>query len=39
LARVVWTGPDDGTGSFKLGVEFEAAESGFWGNDYHVSGA
>jgi len=39
LARVVWTGPDDGTGSFKLGVEFEAAESGFWGNDYHVSSA
>jgi hypothetical protein len=37
LARVVWTGSDDGTGSFKLGVEFEAAESGFWGNDYHVS--
>jgi hypothetical protein len=38
VARVVWTGPDDGTGSFKLGVEFEDAESGFWGNDYHVSG-
>jgi hypothetical protein len=38
-ARVVWTGPDDGTGSFKLGVEFEDAESGFWGDDYRVTNA
>jgi len=33
-ARVVWTGPEDGSGSYKLGVEFEDAESGFWGDDY-----
>jgi hypothetical protein len=33
-ARVVWTGPEDGSGSSKLGVEFEAPESGFWGDDY-----
>jgi hypothetical protein len=38
-ARVVWTGPDDGTGSYKLGVEFEGPESGFWGSDYSVSKA
>jgi PilZ domain len=38
-ARVVWTGPDDGRGSFKLGVQFEDAESGFWGSDYRVSDA
>ncbi|HZP32014.1 MAG TPA: PilZ domain-containing protein [Candidatus Acidoferrales bacterium] len=36
-ARVVWTGPDDGTGYFKLGVEFEGPESGFWGPDYSVN--
>jgi PilZ domain len=36
-ARVVWTGPGDGTGIYKLGVEFEDAESGFWGNDYRVA--
>ncbi len=35
-ARVVWTGPDDGSGSYKLGGEFEAPESGFWGDDYSV---
>jgi hypothetical protein len=33
-ARVVWTGPQESSGSYKLGVEFEAPESGFWGNDY-----
>jgi hypothetical protein len=37
-AQVVWAGPDDGTGSYKLGVEFDDAESGFWGEDYSVSG-
>jgi hypothetical protein len=35
-ARVVWTGPDDGTGSYKLGVEFDEPESGFWGDDYSL---
>jgi PilZ domain len=35
-ARVVWTGPDDGTGLYKLGVEFEEPESGFWGHDYSL---
>ena len=35
-ARVVWTGPNEGQG-YKLGVEFEGAESGFWGADYSVS--
>jgi hypothetical protein len=34
-ARVVWTGPDEGTG-YKLGVEFEAPESGFWGDAYSL---
>ena len=38
-ARVVWTGPEDGSGSYKLGVEFEAAESGFWGDDYSLKPA
>jgi len=38
-ARVVWTGPEDGSGSYKLGVEFEDAESGFWGNDYSLKPA
>ena len=38
-ARVVWTGPEDGSGSYKLGVEFEAAESGFWGDDYSLKAA
>ena len=38
-ARVVWTGADDGTGSCKLGVEFESPESGFWGSDYSVNKA
>jgi hypothetical protein len=33
-ARVVWTGPEDATGSYKLGVEFQAPECGFWGDDY-----
>lgn len=35
-ARVVWTGPNDGTGLYKLGVEFEGPESGFWGSDYSL---
>lgn len=35
-ARVVWTGPQEGSGSYKLGVEFEAPESGFWGDDYSL---
>lgn len=36
LARVVWSGPKDGSGSYKLGVEFEESESGFWGDDYSL---
>lgn len=36
-ARVIWTGPDEGMG-YKLGIEFETPESGFWGDDYSVSG-
>lgn len=35
-ARVVWTGPQEASGSYKLGIEFEAPESGFWGNDYSL---
>jgi hypothetical protein len=35
-ARVVWTGPEDGTGSYKVGIEFEGPESGFWGDDYSL---
>ena len=35
-ARVIWTGPEERSGSYKLGVEFEDAESGFWGNDYSL---
>jgi hypothetical protein len=38
-ARVVWSGPEDGSGSYKLGVEFEGAESGFWGDDYSLKPA
>jgi hypothetical protein len=35
-ARVIWTGPEERSGSYKLGVEFEDAESGFWGDDYSL---
>ena len=35
-ARVVWTGPQEPSGSYKLGVEFEAPESGFWGDQYSL---
>jgi hypothetical protein len=38
-ARIVWTGPEDGSRSYKLGVEFEEAESGFWGSDYGLKPA
>jgi PilZ domain len=38
-ARVIWTGPEDDSRAYKLGVEFEAAESGFWGNDYSIKPA
>jgi hypothetical protein len=33
--RVVWSGTKDASGSYKLGVEFEAPPSGFWGDDYN----
>ena len=32
--RVVWSGGEDVPGSYKLGVEFEAEMSEFWGDDY-----
>jgi hypothetical protein len=35
-ARVVWTGPQESSGSYKLGVECETPESGFWGDDYSL---
>jgi hypothetical protein len=36
-ARVVWTGPEEeGSGTHKLGVEFETPEFGFWGDDYSL---
>ena len=35
-ARVVWTGPEESKG-YKLGVEFEGPESGFWGDDYSLA--
>ena len=38
-ARVVWTGPEEGSGSYKLGVKFETPESGFWGDDYSLKPA
>jgi hypothetical protein len=38
-ARVVWTGPGEGSGTYKLGVEFETPESGFWGDDYSLKPA
>ena len=39
-ARVVWTGPEEeGSGTYKLGVEFETPESGFWGDDYSLKPA
>ena len=30
-ARVVWAGPRETSGAYKIGVEFETPESGFWG--------
>jgi hypothetical protein len=33
-ARVVWCGPQDSSGSYKLGVEFEEPVPNFWGDDY-----
>ena len=35
-ARVVWSGAKEVSGAYKLGVEFEAPESGFWGDDYSL---
>ena len=35
-ARVVWTRPGGSFGAYKLGIEFEDAESGFWGDDYSL---
>jgi len=35
-ARVVWRGSQDESGLYKLGIEFESPESGFWGDDYKL---
>ncbi len=35
-ARVVWAAPGGSFGSYKLGIEFETPESGFWGDDYSL---
>ena len=35
-ARVVWTGPQESSGRYKIGIEFETPESGFWGHDYNL---
>ena len=37
--RVVWGGPKDDSGSYKLGIEFETPASGFWGDDYPHGGS
>jgi hypothetical protein len=34
--RVVWCGSQDGTGSFKLGIEFREASADFWGTHYNI---
>jgi len=34
--RVVWGGSQDGTGSYKLGIEFREASAEFWGAHYNV---
>jgi hypothetical protein len=33
--RVVWCGTQDGTGSYKLGIEFREASAEFWGAHYN----
>lgn len=33
--RVVWCGTRDGTGSYKLGIEFREASAEFWGAHYN----
>jgi hypothetical protein len=33
-ARIVWSGSQDPTGSYKLGVEFQASSPEFWGERY-----
>lgn len=38
-ARVVWSGGEDGSGIYKLGVEFEKAAPDFWGDDYNPEDA
>jgi hypothetical protein len=37
LARVVWCENQDATGSYKLGVEFQASAPEFWGERYGKS--
>jgi hypothetical protein len=38
LARVVWCGNQDATGSYKLGVEFQVSAPEFWGERYDPEG-
>ncbi len=33
-ARIVWSGSRTEAGTYKLGVEFQAAAPEFWGDDY-----
>jgi hypothetical protein len=37
-ARVVWCGSQNPTGSYKLGVEFQASSPEFWGEQYDPQG-
>lgn len=36
--RVVWSGSPDRSGTYKLGVEFEASSPDFWGARYDPNG-
>jgi PilZ domain-containing protein len=36
--RVIWIGPQDPAGRFKVGIEFETAVTDFWGAAYDAEG-
>jgi hypothetical protein len=36
--RVVWSGTQNSTGSYKLGVEFQVSSPDFWGTRYDPKG-
>ena len=36
--RVGWVGPQDTTGRFKVGIEFETPVTDFWGTAYDAEG-